>query len=768
MDGAGQVVSRLKEFCQSHGVDIKSELANYDFHKTGVISTVSLHRWIGSLGISLSNHNIQQLILSYSKDNGVDSQRLTADLAASQTYTATWTSKPVHCQNELRELARDLKIRQQTIRDVLLCYDRFNAGRVAPAHFYRAFGDNPMSHALANAYSIQGQVDYTRIANDLRDVQRTLSSTTRSIPAPTPAFEEFATVVKAESSDCRRAFRDQDRLTTGKVSRKQFIGVVSFLHSKISPAAFDELCGPFAEPDGDINYALLLQAIDEFVPPKPAASGAYVQSKIDPDAILARSRSLIEVRRINVASHFASLDKSRARPVISVGLFVRLVQAIRLDLTTEEIEAMAQLFKSDEGGVRYKDFIVAVSPSSQGSTNLNGVLARLKEFLSKSFLRLEESARRFDREGSGFISGQQLHSALHFTKFEFTPGEFALLRDGFADSTRSAVDWKALCEAVDPPPQPAPPPRPGPPKAFAPVPTGAVADLALKIYSAAQLANVDLVQAFKIVDYQRDGLVQREEFLSVLHRLPVQLTGTDDRVIFSFYRQNGSPCIDYMAFIESLKTLAAPKPAPVPEPAPSSRLDIPASVHGTLQRLKSFCAQSRVIGDDIFRAYDANNNGLIPVGKVEAGFHAIRFACEGTELRSFTRAFCDPRKPEIFNCTTFARALKEEDIQTAEVRSKLSSTPISFEIDREASIACGQIREKLMARHRRIWMAFAGLSDSPIPVADFQRRLNSVDLVLRANQTQSILRKYRFNLTDQIDWRQFCTDVDESKTIGSF
>jgi Ca2+-binding EF-hand superfamily protein len=383
---------------------------------------------------------------------------------------------------------------------------------------------------------------------------------------------------------------------------------------------------------------------------------------------------------------------------------------------------------------------------------------------------LEQSARRFDREGSGQISGQQLQAALQFVRFDYTPGEFAQIRDAFSSADHSSVDWRALCAAVDPPR--AAPREIATTAAIAgsgrvPIPTGGTAELVLKVRSAAELAGVDLLGAYQKLDTERNGRVSHENFLDVLHRLPLRLSSGDDRTLFAFYRQSGSSVIDYRSFVESANALAKQREEGEPvvvQEAPVER-EIPASVRATLQRFKSFCSQKRIVFDDIFVGYDSNHNGLVPIPKVEACFHNINFKFEGREFRDLVDAFKEPRKPEFFNYVLFTRTVKKEDIGSEEARSKLVAAPISYEIEREASIACGQIREKLMARHRRISAAFSGLSDDPIPVADFQRRLNSVDLVLRANQTQALLRKYRFNLTELIDWKHFCTDVDQSKTI---
>jgi hypothetical protein len=63
-------------------------------------------------------------------------------------------------------------------------------------------------------------------------------------------------------------------------------------------------------------------------------------------------------------------------------------------------------------------------------------------------------------------------------------------------------------------------------------------------------------------------------------------------------------------------------------------------------------------------------------------------------------------------------------------------------------------------------MAFRDVTTPTIGVAEFQTRLRSMDLVLLATQINALLRKYRVNLGDEIDWRAFVSDVQNSKTVG--
>jgi hypothetical protein len=92
--------------------------------------------------------------------------------------------------------------------------------------------------------------------------------------------------------------------------------------------------------------------------------------------------------------------------------------------------------------------------------------------------------------------------------------------------------------------------------------------------------------------------------------------------------------------------------------------------------------------------------------------------------------------------------------------------PVSHAVEQDVLQTAGQIREKLLARHRTIDMAFRGVTEPTISASEFQRRLIAIDLVLLSNQIQALIRRYRINLTNQVDWKTFVADVNQSKTVG--
>jgi hypothetical protein len=201
------------------------------------------------------------------------------------------------------------------------------------------------------------------------------------------------------------------------------------------------------------------------------------------------------------------------------------------------------------------------------------------------------------------------------------------------------------------------------------------------------------------------------------------------------------------------------------------------AVHGFLKRYKAFCAQRRITPVDAFVPYDVPTSGsmssrsrvtsgLVPAAKLFGVFANVQFELQTGDVELLQTAFRDTKRIDLFNYAVFIRAVNVEDITSQESRASLASLPISPAVEQSAKLIAGQIREKLLARHRKIDIAFTGITEETISAVEFQKRLTAIDLVLVAGQTQTLIKRYRVNLTDQIDWKAFVADVNQSKTVG--
>lgn len=805
MDGIDSILQRLKDFTKVHAVDYENELLSFDTKRNGIISQVSLYRWLSNIGMNLSNRNIQQIIYTYKKDEGIDVRALIDGITKSSSFNQTISETPPNCTKELLELYREITRRRQTIREILSPFDRLNTGHVIPDNFYRAFSATPSYTTIAKCYAVGNEIDYLRLANDVRKVAKSqLSQSADELPAITPPFAAVAKYIKDRQIDLPLFFSQNDRFNTGKMPFNQFASSLSALGANLSPNEYQEIANSFCEVNSGLcNYSLFIRAVNQYNPPKTASrlsntarSVGDVPPPQTPETLFEAAKGEIKDRRIDLDLHFSSLEREGyTGDEIPLIKFVRIIQGMRISLQNDEIESLASLFKGTNG-IRYKDFIAAAKPPDTTVTvTTNDVIPRLRQYLYDTRQNLSRIALRYDRENSGNISASQLASIIQFVRFDASHQEIAAIREGFPGTERGTVSWRDLCAQVDQPIRPystasndndqQPAVRasgyPNKPQVTSSLPPIQVSNVLNKILSATapdanEQANTDFLAPIRRRDQQNRGVIPQQDFINFLYSLPASLTQTEARLLISYYRVSGSSEINYLQIsedcvnvrkhaIEEAQTAALQEP--VDPQAQTNRIlsQLSPQVHDFLRRLKSYCNQRRFQPSNLFERYDTLHNGTVNSYKVQACFAQVDFPVTRNEIEMIIDAFKDPKRPDIFNYIIFNRAFDNEDITSNEVRSSLTATPISYEINREAEIACIQIREKLLARHRRIENSFSGINTPTISTEEFQRRLNNIGFVIHSSETTALIRKYRVNLSDEIDYKQFCQDVINSKTI---
>ena len=178
-----------------------------------------------------------------------------------------------------------------------------------------------------------------------------------------------------------------------------------------------------------------------------------------------------------------------------------------------------------------------------------------------------------------------------------------------------------------------------------------------------------------------------------------------------------------------------------------------------LKRYRLFILSSNLPMDAPFAPIDGGRTGLVPINRVQECFTRVGFETSRDELESTINTFRDFRRERAFNYDLFIRSSEAEVTDYANI-------DVPPEVQKEVNDIEMAIKEKLSSRNRSIRMAFAGIARPTISIETFLERLATVDVMLRTNQSNALVRKYRMDQSDQIDWRRFCTDVDNCRTLG--
>lgn len=761
-----QVLSVLREFLVVHSVDFESELQRYDYRRTGVVMVGDFRRWIASLGLALPNQSIQLILMGYEKREGVDLFRLVKDLkSASEPSQPLGLSAKPDCKVELVELAAMLVQRHQTIREALDTMDPLNTGRVSVNSFYRAFGASPSMRTIAEAYAANDSIEYLKLGRDVNTYGK---------------ISELATFMKNRGLDARPIFMYQDRLMTGRVDVAQFRASLASFGAPMTPMALKTIAEAYEDQPGTCDYNEFLRGLEGFARTSTMRMTHEIPDELikaaDPATVLEQIKRVVEERQIDVEMYMNGIEE----PEIQLSQFRKLIELMKLNVEKDEVATLARMFPGRCGGIDWRKFTDSIARRVVvKEVTAEEVIDKLRKFLENAYLRFGDRAVRFDKEGSGSISPGQLISALRAVKFDVGTAEVIALKSAYPGATPDSVDWRAISEAVDPKRVTVVSERDMELRRAETEQGNATPDTVMhilqKLAAGAKSCGISLFDELRAMDRNGSGVVQQQSFVAFIDSLPIlpaRMTQSETRAIVTFYRVVGSSNLDYIGLCKDLNRAEFRKAEDAKTASMSQiqestvpKREIPDAVHVFMRRFKLFCEQMRVVALDIFKRYDNMRSGTLPAFKVQACFGAVNFPVMRMELEQVISVFPGSRG-DSFNYTEFLHQVELEDIVSEEARATLSPAPITSEVAHEVANTCCQIHQKLIGRHRSIDVAFVGIASAVISIQEFKDRLVPLDLVLRTNQLQAIIRNYRVNLTDQINWKAFCADVNASKTVG--
>ena len=784
---SAKLLQRIREYAQSRRVDLEDELVSYDYKRIGSISTISFPRCFANIGLQLSPSQYQILIDDFSQNGYICIKDFVQAVKDSEQLSRA-TEQPQHfCEDELRQLDCELTKRRQNLYDAVRKYDRLNNGKVPTECFYTEFGFGPAVRKIVNEYQEDGYINYHELQKDL-----TMSNDKVQLP---DSFKQLSKIINEKKIDLFMILNRFDTERTGQLQARPFISFLSSLGVSYGPSEIEKLIHAFRLPNGLYDANKFIQLVQENKEEDPLAklkiSRDFLKT-IDPLDVLNHAKDYFRTHRFNLNEIFQRFDQEGCNGVIPQALFLHVFHMNNFDFSRYEAIQLASLFPGEEPEtVNYHNFIDTVvekPPPEKTNQTVDDVLDRIKDYLKQQRRHLRPVADRFDREHSGDITPSQLISAFQFLKFRLTNVEVVLLRNAFPGHRQGSVDYIALSNEIDPIEESylqlrvsqkaqfietqaeTPSTRLIPPN---------IAASNRKVLQACTNANIKINPLLVKLDKNLEGLVPQSLFVNLLSSPPISLPPGDVKVIVSFYRLNGASEIDYVKFCSDLALLEITPEQP-PQPTqdeiqqqiqeetnglqharPLQRIppSFPMIVRLFLKRYRLFILSSNLPMDAPFAPIDGGRTGLVPINRVQECFTRVGFETSRDELESTINTFRDFRRERAFNYDLFIRSSEAEVTDYANI-------DVPPEVQKEVNDIEMAIKEKLSSRNRSIRMAFAGIARPTISIETFLERLATVDVMLRTNQSNALVRKYRMDQSDQIDWRRFCTDVDNCRTLG--
>lgn len=786
-----KILQRIYTFITSRSVDLTDELNSFDFKQNGLISEVSFPRCVNHFGLLLSPREFKILISEYSTDGYINIQEFVEAVKNSNSIMSLEeTTKNLSCNSELNQLKELLIKRRQTLYDIFRKYDRFNNGKVPSSCYYTEFGFGPTIKKIISSYEVDGKIDYNQMQRDLQ-MPNVYGNDSNELPY---GFDTLVNFINTRGINVRQLlsrFTHPENGDSAELSPRSFISFISSIGISIDPAVMERIISVFRLSNGNYDaekFCFLVEkagfqsALQTTLKNKTININQQRLNTIDPLQAFENIKYYFKSHRINVSDFFSIFDNEGLNGIVEECKFVRLFQNYKFGIDKLEVIQAASLFPGDRAEtVDYHQFIASIEdkPIIEPVT-IPTIIQKIKRSLSENHKRIRPIASRYDKEQSGDISMNQFISVLQQCQVRLMNMELAMLKNNFPGISDKSIDWVSISNLVDPVEPDFIQSRANHKTEMLENSTKIPASRHLpdnvesanrKVAYLCAKKNINLSSYLVKLDSNFSGTLHQMKFLNFMMNPPLSLESSAIRVILNFYRINGSIDIDYVSFCRDLSSID-----PSTTFTQNQNIDesieqvsdtnyikppksIPMIVHLLLKKYKLFIAQnSRMNLFSPFISLDAGKTGFIPASRVQDCLFKIGFETSRDEIEATINTFRDGRRYENFNYSMFVKAAEQEE-------SASSVSELTPEVQKEVIGAQIMIKERLSSRNRTIYLAFNGVSGPSVSIQNFFERLASMDIALRSAQANALVRKYRIDQTDQIDWKKFCNDVQKVITV---
>lgn len=764
MSRIASILLTLKRDLSIHGATIDDVVNDYDKQRTGYLTYDQLQRGLSNYDVRISYQDLQDLAVQVSDGGRISVRKL---LDAVRSVRPSDATRPVRsgCEDALIDISRELAFRQVTLSELLAPFDKQRSGVVSSADFAAAVGQR-LGDAISREYADRrtGAIRYAQVERDLGIVAAKEARTRRGPPHfVTAVVSQIATA----GSNLRSAFEANDRLGCGHVTPQQFIAALTRCGASLAHPEMNEVV-EFYRDGRMVNYLPILEEVEGVRREQEATRNEMMMARtgavINTTDVLVKVKATFERRKVDVPALFAPIMNrdGYARRYA----FAKLLEQSGLDLSNDEVNAVAARFDAGDGLVDAESFVglfrrgPRVAP--QG-IDPDPIGERVHDYLARRRMCLRSMVERIDRMNTGEILHTHLLTCLQQCGVTFKDGEFEALAHKY-EIDRGVIDWRRLCRDIDcdeyytrPQAEPEPVKRPTTPKTreMVPPPTGQLKILVAKMGEMVRKASIKIEDDFRAADRKGQGYVTYTDLAKEIASISNCFTVRDMRVVYDHY-VNYNHEFDYLSFCRDLQDLDQELAG---QPAQEDEITLKAIRH-----YRAYLIQRRLDADSIFRRFDPNSTGYIPVSSLGPAFGSSWFQMTKPEMDALIAAFADKVIKDRFWYRKLDQRAAQEQIEPAEMRELLNPSFAEEERDRELGSTLCEIKEKFRMRKKNPEALFAGLDGPTVSYNEFRNRLEDAGIILRWAQEQVLL--WRYNGKFGFDWRQFCHDCEASCLIG--
>lgn len=761
MSRIAQILLSVKRQLAFHGATVEEMINEFDRYRSGSLTPDQLQRALNRYDVSLSRQDLQELIIEVSERGMIINRKL---IQAVHQVSETDIQQADHSScDALLRLHKFLSIRQVSLSDLMQPYDRLKRGLIPSNEFVRALNSKE-GEIIAKEY-VDKRTDMIRYAQIERDMEIAVSKdATKKLTIP-ESVRTIVSQIVARRGNIRDAFTAMDRVRCGKVTPQQFVSVLIQM-GVTAPQQMMRETLEFYRDDLMVQYLPIVDEVEKEHSNQKLARDEMVMTKssgiVNTNVLIERIKTIYVARRVNVTAMFAPVCSKEG--FIRKYAFLKVLAQSGADLTSDELNALADRFEVSEGVVDSKRFIAFFEKETSAVPAIDAklIIKRIKEHLTAHKMSLRKLIEKIDRTDSGEIISSQLLICLQNSGIQFRSGEFEVFQREY-ETSPGVIAWRRVCNDVDNDEfytrTVAPAPQKEETKRVRPViqpPTGTTAAAVAKMAEAVRKASVDIHEDFRVLDRRGQGYVSYSDFMREMISITNAFPVNDLKEVFQHYA-NGGVNFDYVSFTRDIK--AAPVPA-VSETASSE-------ARKALRRYRAYIISRRLEAADIFRRFDPKATGFIGKEYVPTALRAMEIKLTDKEIAVLIEAFTDKVFPERISYRALDQAASQEKMDVAEIRILLNPQHAEEERVREIGATLCEIKQKLKSRHRTFAMIFSGVATATIPVREFFDRLLDYGIILKGVQKEALISKYADEAGAMLNWKQLVQESESSVLIGS-
>lgn len=765
MDANSVFLADLRNKSRRIGSTLEELCAEIDPSSTGKMKLDNFRKLVANVKIYLEDDRFLDMTEPYTQAGWFMYKQFIADIEQN-------SGKSVQAQvsdDQLREFGAPLRDQGVDLIDFLRTYDRNRTGHVPTAIFLRNVSSTPLGQIICRAYTnpVTKDVEYVRLADDLKRVMSTHVPQKSVSVTNVPAYlEQVARTIKGQGIDIHAVLARHDKYKRQRIQPSQFLSEISNMSLNLSPQSMNELADTFTE-NGMFDYNKFCDEIQQAIQRSARRNVPQQPKEIPIEQILVNISDEITSRHSQIKSQCTQADPHNTG-FIAANRFTRLLAMNNFQISNQEVDVLLKEFSDGKGNFDYSTFFSVIQPPAQPQVKIEDLLIRLQDYLLAKRIQLKPKLEKYDFRSTGSIEFVQLCQVLRDIGFDLSSEEILTMKQGFCHGTEGMTGIMEICDLVDPIFEP-PKPKPALPQLHKNVnPANVALDVLTKIAAITNKYQIDLMGEFRQVDVTHKGSIPANYFIDIIGTIPSPPDDKEMQSLVNFYMGPNNE-VNYMNFCTEMEEFGIRRIVQNPKVATSILSNVPEpdqKVKHVVHRLKIFLYSKKVAADSIFIKYDTNHSGTIPTTRLKPIFDDIGFHIQQEEINDMISFYQDQRMPERFNFKRLITSLNEvqltqEDLASTRVNDEETKVTTNAEVLRYT----GELREKLLARHKTVRQPFVGIRNPTMSPQDFRRCVESFGIIIKEGDMQKILREYRVNMQGDIDWQRFCYDVETAKTV---